>query len=169
MDLKHAIQKYWRSDDWKEKRKQVLGRDNFACVVCGKKTNLSVHHTNESEIRSKSLTFQNAEVDPYSYMHFYVNTSLNELETLCFTCHQEADGHVKKVTQRQAQTSSKQSCSCESKYKCKCECQCKRCQEQRENPKPLPEMKPVSQEMKAWIRAEATKWKAEKEGETHGN
>lgn len=41
------------------------------------------------------------------------------------------------------------------------ECRCQRCREHRENPKPLPKMVPVSQEMKNWIKAEAEMWRAE--------
>lgn len=46
---------------------------------------------------------------------------------------------------------------------CDCDCDCQRCQEQREKPKTLPTPAPVSQEMRDWIRAEATKWKLEGE------
>jgi hypothetical protein len=35
---------YLGSDDWQEKRLQIIIRDNFSCLITGEKENLQVHH-----------------------------------------------------------------------------------------------------------------------------
>lgn len=65
---------------WKNKRKVILERDNFMCLVCKSEANLHVHHRQYHFSRSQN-TFKN----PWEY-------SNNLLITLCESCHQR--GHI---------------------------------------------------------------------------
>lgn len=59
---------YLKSDAWKERRRRILARDGFKCVLCGSGINLNVHH----------LT--------------YINKGHEEdddLVTLCQKCHEK--------------------------------------------------------------------------------
>lgn len=59
---------YLLSDEWKQKKKERLGFDNYTCQICGKRseTELEVHHRN--------------------YDNLY-NEKVEDLITLCFKCH----------------------------------------------------------------------------------
>lgn len=57
---------YLSTDKFDQKRQAVLNRDNHKCVVCGKTTNLQIHHL--------------------TYMHVY-DEPLDDLITLCDVCH----------------------------------------------------------------------------------
>lgn len=58
--------KYLQSRKWRELRKQRIEKDHGQCAICGSTKNLLVHHT----------TYEN-----------YKNENLDELLTLCKTCH----------------------------------------------------------------------------------
>jgi len=60
-------QSYLLSSKWKKKIMQRLQLDNYECCGCGSKKQLEVHHN--------------------SYANLY-NESINDIETLCRTCHQ---------------------------------------------------------------------------------
>ena len=57
---------YLKSSIWSQKRQQILQRDNYACVECGRHTSLNVHH-----IRYSNL----------------FNEQPADLLTLCSDCH----------------------------------------------------------------------------------
>ena len=59
---------YIRSDKWKQKRKEVLKRDNYFCQSCGSEEHLNVHHM--------------------TYKHLG-DEDLSDLITVCKDCHQE--------------------------------------------------------------------------------
>lgn len=59
--------------DYRELRNKVLARDNYQCNKCGSKSNLEIHH-----IKQWSL---------YPELRF----DSDNCETLCTTCHTEAD------------------------------------------------------------------------------
>lgn len=60
--------KYLETDDWRQIRQQILMRDNYTCVMCGR-TNckLFVHHK----------TYRR-----------WSKENLNDLITVCYKCHQ---------------------------------------------------------------------------------
>ncbi len=70
-----------RSNQWLEKRKQILIRDNYRCLSCGSSYGLEVHHR-QYILASKNGDF----LKPWKY------ANLN-LITLCSRCHQV--GHKK--------------------------------------------------------------------------
>ena len=57
---------YLKSPAWYKKRQQTLQRDNYACVECGRHTNLNIHHIRYTNI---------------------FNEPLADLLTLCSDCH----------------------------------------------------------------------------------
>ena len=57
---------YLKSSAWHQKRQQTLQRDNYACVECGRHTDLNVHHIRYSNI---------------------FNEQPADLLTLCSDCH----------------------------------------------------------------------------------
>ena len=57
---------YLKSSIWSQKRQQTLQRDNYACVECGRHTDLNVHHIRYSNI---------------------FNEQPADLLTLCSDCH----------------------------------------------------------------------------------
>ena len=59
---------YMHSPNWTFKRRQVLARDNYRCVVCNTKINLQIHH----------LTYER-----------FGNELLDDLVTLCETHHKQ--------------------------------------------------------------------------------
>lgn len=65
---------------WKEKRKQILERDNWQCRNCNDTKNLQVHHR-QYHINQKSKKWQR----PFLYHNKY-------LITLCAKCHET--GHT---------------------------------------------------------------------------
>lgn len=75
---------YLKSDYWKNKRRQVLQRDNYSCNECGVKSNLQVHHLDYDTIGDEDL---------------------EDLITLCRKCHHNLHEIInrKKQEQRQAQ------------------------------------------------------------------
>jgi 5-methylcytosine-specific restriction endonuclease McrA len=64
---------------WKDKRKEILVRDNFMCLVCKSEKSLHVHHRQYHFSKSQGQ-FKN----PWEY-------SNNLLITLCEKCHKR--GH----------------------------------------------------------------------------
>ena len=58
---------YIHSEEWRQKRNQVLKRDGFRCQMCGTAKNLRVHHI--------------------SYEHLNQDEELDDLITLCDNCH----------------------------------------------------------------------------------
>lgn len=66
MKRQHEYNQYLKSPEWKQKREQVLSRDNYQCINCGSKEDLNVHHL--------------------TYKHFK-HELLIELITLCKRCH----------------------------------------------------------------------------------
>jgi 5-methylcytosine-specific restriction endonuclease McrA len=67
----YKYQVYLSSYEWKEKRKLVLARDNNLCQECKVKPAEDVHH----------LTYKNLYDEP-----------LEDLQSLCRTCHSTAHG-----------------------------------------------------------------------------
>lgn len=57
---------YLKSSIWSQKRNQILERDHYACVECGRHTDLNVHHIRYSNIFNEQPT---------------------DLLTLCSDCH----------------------------------------------------------------------------------
>ena len=57
---------YLKSSTWSQKRQQALQRDNYACVECGRHTDLNVHHIRYNNI---------------------FNEQSADLLTLCSDCH----------------------------------------------------------------------------------
>lgn len=71
---KVEYKKQLREDKWMKKRKRILRRDNFKCVLCGSDYNLQVHHTVYKEGK---MAWE------------YSNLSL---VTLCDDCHKKVHG-----------------------------------------------------------------------------
>lgn len=67
-----AYYDYLQSDHWTQLREKILERDNRACVVCGRNNNLQVHHK--------------------VYRPRLEDAALEDLETLCRTCHAQQHG-----------------------------------------------------------------------------
>lgn len=65
---------------WKEKRKKILERDGFHCIVCGSMENLEVHH------KQYHVTPDGLKYAPWNYDDKF-------LVTICKKCHQS--GHTK--------------------------------------------------------------------------
>jgi 5-methylcytosine-specific restriction endonuclease McrA len=57
-----------KSDEWQKKRNQVIKRDKNRCRNCGTTIDLQVHHKNYDR---------------------FGNESLDDLVTLCYTCHEK--------------------------------------------------------------------------------
>ena len=66
-----AHKSYIQTKKWKQIRKEVLERDGRKCVICGSKSRLEIHHK----------TYEN-----------WKNENLDELVTLCKTCHTTVHG-----------------------------------------------------------------------------
>jgi len=67
---KISYPRFLRSRYWKRVRKEVLKRDNNKCIICGSKKYLQVHHN--------------------TYKHHYrEHLHLEDLDTLCNSCHKE--------------------------------------------------------------------------------
>ena len=62
---------YIKSDEWKEKRKKTLERDDYQCQRCGTGMNLVVHHITYDRLGKEDL---------------------DDLITLCKKCHEEIHG-----------------------------------------------------------------------------
>jgi hypothetical protein len=70
---------------WKEKRKEILERDNYTCQCCGNKSNLNVHH-------KYYVKYPNGcRADPWNYPN-------KALITLCENCHKKAHQKYKVKT-----------------------------------------------------------------------
>ena len=72
MTTKEAYLEYLKSDHWKKLRQEVMRRDGFRCVDCGRKNHLQAHHT-----------FYHAELTEHVAADFV---------TVCFRCHQKRHG-----------------------------------------------------------------------------
>ncbi len=64
---KLTYHEYMHSEEWRQKRLEVLKRDKFRCQMCGTAKNLRVHHIN--------------------YEHLGTDAELDDLITLCDACH----------------------------------------------------------------------------------
>jgi len=64
---------------WRQKRKQILNRDNKRCLHCNNNKNLHIHHR-----QYQFNTNKNSMINPWEYDNKY-------LITLCKTCH--SNGH----------------------------------------------------------------------------
>jgi len=62
---------------WKERREEVLQRDNYKCQSCGSKSNLHVHHI----------------IPFYKFDDYEEANTLPNLITLCNSCHKIADSY----------------------------------------------------------------------------
>ncbi len=71
---------YMHSEAWSKRRLEVLKRDRFRCQMCGTAKNLRVHHIN--------------------YEHLGTDAELDDLITLCDTCHKEV--HEEDIKKKQA-------------------------------------------------------------------
>ena len=60
---------------WLIKRESILKRDGYCCTICGKKSNLVVHHKQYHFIKKLNLFSE-----PWDYHDIY-------LITLCKSCH----------------------------------------------------------------------------------
>ena len=60
---------------WLIKRESILKRDGYCCTICGKKSNLVVHHKQYHFIKKLNLFSE-----PWDYHDIY-------LITLCKACH----------------------------------------------------------------------------------
>ena len=70
---------YMHSEEWRKKRLKVLKRDGFRCQMCGTAKNLRVHHIN--------------------YEHLDTDAELDDLITLCDTCHTQI--HAQDIKKKQ--------------------------------------------------------------------
>ena len=70
---------YMHSEEWRKKRLKVLKRDGFRCQMCGTAKNLRVHHIN--------------------YEHLGTDAELDDLITLCDTCHTQI--HAQDIKKKQ--------------------------------------------------------------------
>ena len=61
--------KYIQTEEWRQKARQCYRNDNFHCQKCGTGINLEAHHLN--------------------YKHLGEAEEINDLITLCKTCHKE--------------------------------------------------------------------------------
>jgi len=66
---------------WKSKRKEILKRDNYKCIICGSSTGLNVHHK-QYHFSTRLKKYR----EPWEYSNKY-------LITLCESCHKR--GHSK--------------------------------------------------------------------------
>ena len=64
---KAEYQAYLKSPEWKEMRARILKRDGYACLACGSKDHLQVHHRTYNRVGAE------IEID---------------LRTLCGRCHE---------------------------------------------------------------------------------
>lgn len=71
---------YIHSEAWSKRRLEVLRRDRFRCQMCGTAKNLRVHHIN--------------------YEHLGTDAELDDLITLCDTCHKKV--HEEDIRKKQA-------------------------------------------------------------------
>lgn len=76
-----SYDQYLRSPEWKELRQKRIQRDNYQCVICGSAKNLDVHHI--------------------SYIHMGESGEIDDLITLCRSCHQKI--HEYDIARKQAQ------------------------------------------------------------------
>lgn len=65
-----------RTDQWQEKRKKILKRDEYHCLNCGSTYGLEVHHR-QYHMFKQTRNFRK----PWQYAD-------NNLITLCARCHQ---------------------------------------------------------------------------------
>jgi len=83
--VKHATHGSYREKlfdvRWQAKRKQILERDGYKCVICNNISHLTVHHK-----QYHFSTHLNRYRDPWEYDNKY-------LFTLCESCHRR--GHTK--------------------------------------------------------------------------
>ena len=77
---KQNYYEYMHSEAWSKRRLEVLRRDRFRCQMCGTAKNLRVHHIN--------------------YEHLGTDAELDDLITLCDTCHREV--HEEDIKKKQA-------------------------------------------------------------------
>ena len=61
---------FLKSKYWRQTRGYVLKRDEYKCLICGRKSRLEVHH----------ITYKN---------HFNEHNHLEDLHTICRVCHRE--------------------------------------------------------------------------------
>ena len=76
---KRSYYEYMHSEEWRKKRLKVLKRDGFRCQMCGTAKNLRVHHIN--------------------YEHLGTDAELDDLITLCDTCHTQI--HAQDIKKKQ--------------------------------------------------------------------
>jgi len=75
--LKNKITNYQNQKEWLQKRSDILRRDKFTCLKCGKKNSLHVHHI-LSRTNYPEFTFEN-----------------ENLITLCEDCHKKIHSNDK--------------------------------------------------------------------------
>lgn len=83
-DLSHKEPSYkdlLKTDEWQEKRQEILNRDNHKCVYCGTMYNLQVHHKYYCKYPNGFRVY------PWNYPD-------DALITLCDKCHKKV--HNKK-------------------------------------------------------------------------
>ena len=68
-ERRRSYHEYMHSEEWRQKRLKILKRDGFRCQMCGSGKNLRVHHIN--------------------YEHLDTDAELDDLITLCDTCHRK--------------------------------------------------------------------------------
>jgi len=90
------IQRKGYGDNWYKQRAKALKRDDYTCQKCGKKGvkknrrwDVHVHH------KRKIAWFANTSSGEVDYERA---NDLENLITLCQTCHKVADGHAKMDT-----------------------------------------------------------------------
>lgn len=81
-------------NEWKEKRQEILERDNYMCQWCGNKTNLNVHHKYYAAYPNGVMA------DPWDYPN-------KALITLCEDCHKKAHQKYKIKTYHRSYYNSK--------------------------------------------------------------
>lgn len=78
--MKNNYKKYINSNEWKEKRQELIDKIGYECQQCGWNHNLQVHHK----------TYEN-----------FGNESIDDLQLLCYTCHMSKhDNYFKKYIQK---------------------------------------------------------------------
>lgn len=75
--------KHWKHKEWNEIRKKIKERDNYICQECGKKEQDSIIQCGQP--------LQVHHIIPYRISK---NHNVDNLITLCSSCHSKADGNI---------------------------------------------------------------------------
>jgi len=86
---KGGVRSHWRGENWQEIREKALERDDYICQDCGL--------TNQESLEKYDTTLQVHHIIPYSETQ---NNSLDNLVSLCVSCHMRRERRLKRETNR---------------------------------------------------------------------